>query len=138
MAEVVILKVAVAFSCVDGRVSMLVLNHAPLRLDWKATRSIERATRGVGVGVAVSVEVGMLVVVGLDGGVEVGEGVNTEVGVGIRGEAVPHALNINTAVATRIALYIVLEFIAFSFIVCEHCCRTVWLTCHRNCKTPDS
>ena len=116
-------KVAVAICCVNGSVSMLALNQAPLRLDWKATRSIEPATRGVGEGV---------VVVGLGEGVEVGVGVKLEVGVGDGGAAVPQALNIKAAAAKRIALAIVLVFIPFSFIVCEHCHRMGWL-CEGRC-----
>jgi len=70
--------------------------------------------------------------VGLGEGVEVGVGVKLEVGVGDGGAAVPQALNIKAAAAKRIALAIVLVFIPFSFIVCEHCHRMGWL-CEGRC-----
>jgi hypothetical protein len=93
---------------------MLALNLAPLRLDWKATRSIEPVTRGVGEGVDVSVAVGMLVGVELGVSVEVGATVEMEVGVGDGGGALPQALKIKAAVVTRIALDIVHMFILSS------------------------
>jgi hypothetical protein len=135
-------KVAVASCCVGGSVSRLALNQAPLRFDWKATRLIEPDTRGVEVGMAVSVGIDVLVVVGLGVGFEVAVPVNAGVVVGFRGGAVPHPLNMNTAVATRIAINLILVFIAISFIVCEHCCRTVWLCVGmipvKNCRSGEA
>ena len=116
MAEVVISKVAFAFCWVDGKESMLVLNHSPLRLDWNATRSIELDTRGVKEGVSVNVEAGVRVVVGLGVGVGDGAGVELEVGAGNRVDAEPHALKINTAVTAKVAIIIALVFISSPFV----------------------
>ena len=58
--------------------------------------------------------VGLLVGVGLGNGVEVSANVEMEDGVGVRGEAVPHALNNITVMVERIALDIALVFKAFS------------------------
>ena len=80
MAEVLISNVAVGVFCVAGKVSMPVLNHAPFRLDWKATRSTDRTMRGVGVGIAEGLGVG--VTVGVADGTGVGADVGEDVGVG--------------------------------------------------------